>query len=72
MVPDYSKCVEVHNISHFSNEFCLLIIIFCVVCLVIITDSLESVNSSILAAHSLYREVVGEHQDFMLIRMLNA
>ena len=34
----------------------------------LIAGLLESANSSILAAHSLFKEVVGENQDFMLIR----
>ena len=38
----------------------------------LIAGSLESANSSILAARRFFKEVVGEkNQDFMLIRFLN-
>ena len=38
----------------------------------VIAGSLESANSSILAARRFFKKVVGENQDFMLIRLLNA
>ena len=39
----------------------------------VIAGSLESANSSILAARRFFKEVVGKkNQDFMLIRFLNA
>ena len=37
----------------------------------LIAGSLESANWSILAAHNLFKEVVGKNQDFMLMRFLN-
>ena len=38
--------------------------------LVVIAGSLESANSSILAARRHFKEVVGEKSDFMLMRLL--
>ena len=37
-----------------------------------IAGSLESANLSILAAHRLFKEVVGKNQDFMLISLVDA
>ena len=38
----------------------------------LVAGSLESANSSILAPHRLFKEVVGKkNQDFMLIRLFN-
>ena len=36
-----------------------------------VAGSLESANWSILAVRRLFKEVVGENQDFMLIRLVN-
>ena len=43
----------------------------CPSCYCLVAGSLESANSSILAARRLFKEVVGKNQDFMLIRLAN-
>ena len=37
-----------------------------------IAGSLESANWSILAPREVFKEVVGQNQDFMIIRLVNA
>ena len=43
-------------------------LLFPLFCVTIFAGSLESANSSILAARRLFKDLVGKNQDFMIIR----